>query len=50
MDEKRLRVLLYNAIDFMLQSSVSEREIKEYIGATDKEMNEIYYGKFGGKI
>lgn len=50
MDEKRLRVLLYNAIDFMLQSSVSEREIKEYIGATDKEMNEIYYDEFGGKI
>ena len=50
MDEKRLRVLLYNAIDFMLQSSVSERDIKEYIGATDKEMNEIYYDEFGGKI
>lgn len=50
MNEKRLRVLLYNAIDYMLQSSVSEKEIKEYIGATDEEMNEIYYNEFGGKI
>lgn len=43
MDERRLRVLLYNAIDYMLQSSISEKEIKEYIGATDEEMDEIYY-------
>jgi len=50
MDEKRLRVLLYNAIDYMLQSSASEKEIKEYIGATDKEMDEIYYNEFGGRI
>lgn len=50
MDERRLRVLLYNAIDFMLQSSVGEKEIKEYIGASDEEMNEIYYEQFGGEI
>ena len=50
MNKKRLKVLLYNAIDYMLQSSVSEKEIKEYIGATDKEMDEIYYIEFGGGI
>lgn len=50
MSEKRLRVLLYNAVDFMLQSSVSEKEIRDYLGATEKEMDEIYYGQFGGRI
>lgn len=45
MGEKELRVLLYNAIDFMLQNNMDEREIKEYIGASDEDMREIYYGK-----
>jgi hypothetical protein len=40
-DNERLIILLNNAIGYMAESGMSDKEITQYLGSTEEELNSI---------
>lgn len=41
MTDKKLKIYLYNAVDYMIQAGESEKYIADYIGIDQKELTKL---------